>query len=161
MSDYISREAASADSGRNKIKTPFAKIIVEGTPEKPCYNIWYFDPADGECHIGFGSYCLGNVSSWLAEEFEVMEPTTDVEPVRRGRWEECNWVDVDEHGFGTRRTFKAGLRCSQCACVFKKKLLWKRNYCPSCGNKMDLADGTDWQPLPEPPKEENDETIDG
>lgn len=65
-------------------------------------------------------------------------PAADVEPVRNGRWEECDWVDVDEHGFGTRRTFKAGLWCSQCACVFKKKLLWKRDYCPSCGAKMDL-----------------------
>lgn len=69
-------------------------------------------------------------------------PAADVEPVRHGRWEECDWVDVDEHGFGTRRTFKAGLRCSQCACVFKKKLLWKRNYCPSCGAKMKLEDET-------------------
>lgn len=67
-------------------------------------------------------------------------PAADVEPERNGRWEECDWVDVDEHGFGTRRTFKAGLRCSQCACVFKKKLLWKRNYCPSCGNKMNLEE---------------------
>lgn len=50
MSDYISREAASADSDRNKIKTPFARIVVEGTPGKPYYNIWYFDPADGAMH---------------------------------------------------------------------------------------------------------------
>lgn len=70
-------------------------------------------------------------------------PAANIEPVRNGRWEECDWVDVDEHGFGTRRTFKAGLRCSQCACVFKKKLLWKRNYCPSCGAKMDLEDEND------------------
>lgn len=69
-------------------------------------------------------------------------PAADVEPVRNGRWEECDWVDVDEHGFGTRRTFKAGLRCSQCACVFKKELLWKRNWCPNCGAKMEGgADG--------------------
>ena len=143
MSDYISREAASADECKHKIKTPLAKIIVGGIPKKPCYNIWYFDPADGKCHIGFGSYCLDNVFNWLAEEFEVTEPRADVEPVRNGRWEECDWVDVDEHGFGTRRTFKAGLRCSQCACVFKKKLLWKRNYCPSCGSKMDLEGEND------------------
>ena len=70
-------------------------------------------------------------------------PAANIEPVRNGRWEECDWVDVDEHGFGTRRTFKAGLRCSQCACVFKKKLLWKRNYCPSRGAKMDLEDEND------------------
>ena len=77
----------------------------------------------------------------IAIEIEGL-PAADVEPERNGRWEECDWVDVDEHGFGTRRTFKAGLRCSQCACVFKKKLLWKRNYCPSCGAKMCLEDET-------------------
>lgn len=73
----------------------------------------------------------------IAIEIEGL-PAADAEPERNGRWEECDWVDVDEHGFGTIRTFKAGLRCNQCACVFKKKLLWKRNYCPSCGSKMDL-----------------------
>lgn len=86
MSDCISREAASANERKHKIKTQFARIVVGGTPERPCYNIWYFDPADGEYHIGFGSYCLDNVFNWLAEEFEVTEPTTDVEPVRRGNW---------------------------------------------------------------------------
>ena len=30
MSDYISRDAASADECKHKIKTPFAKIIVGG-----------------------------------------------------------------------------------------------------------------------------------
>lgn len=97
MSDYISREAASADSDRNKIKTPFARIVVEGTPGKPYYNIWYFDPADGECHIWFGSYCLDNVFNWLAEEFEITEPHTDVAPVVHGRWEllrKGDWASV-------------------------------------------------------------------
>lgn len=77
------REAASADECKHKIKTPFAKIIVGGTPEKPYYNILYFDPADGECHIGFGSYCLDNVFHWLAEEFEVTESAADAAPVVR------------------------------------------------------------------------------
>lgn len=86
MSDCASLEAVSADERKRKIKTRFARIVVEGTPEKPYYNIWYFDPKDGECHIGFGSYCLDNVFNWLAEEFEVTEPTTDVEPVRHGNW---------------------------------------------------------------------------
>lgn len=86
MSDYISREAASADECKHKIKTPFAKIIVGGTPEKPYYDILYFDPADGKCHIGFGSYLLDYVFQWLTEEFEVAEPCADVEPVRRGNW---------------------------------------------------------------------------
>lgn len=83
MAECIERDAASADSDRNKIKTPFARIVVEGTPGKPCYNIWYFDPANGECHIGFGSYCLDNVFNWLAEEFEITEPYADIAPVVR------------------------------------------------------------------------------
>lgn len=95
MSDYISREAASADSDRNKIKTPFARIVVEGTPGKPYYNIWYFCPADGECHIGFGSYCLDNVFNWLAEEFEITEPHTDVAPVVR--CEDCLFWESGEN----------------------------------------------------------------
>lgn len=136
MSDYISREAESADECKHKIKTPFAKIIVGGTPEKPYYNIWYFDPADGECHIGFGSYCLGNVSSWLAEEFEVMEPTTDVEPVVHGRW--ISLTDCSN----------AGVYCSIChKKVYKEDYAWcnRKNkvrspYCPNCGSKMDLED---------------------
>lgn len=140
MSDYISREAAIADERKHKIKTPFARIVVEGTPEKPYYNIWYFDPTDGECHIGFGSYCLDNVFNWLAEEFEVTEPRADVRLVRNGRWEQADWVDPDGHGFGTVRTPNAGLRCSRCACVFKKNLLWKQAYCPNCGAKMCLED---------------------
>lgn len=83
--------------------------------------------------------CCGYLPEMSEKEFDEF-PTADVEPVRNGQWEECDWFDVDEHGFGTRRTFKAGLRCSQCACVFKKKLLWKRNYCPSCGSEMNLEE---------------------
>lgn len=86
MSDYISLEAASADERKHKIKTQFARIVVGGTPEKPYYNIWYFDPTDGKCHIGFSSYRLDYVFRWLAEEFEATEPCDDVEPVRRGNW---------------------------------------------------------------------------
>ena len=64
-------------------------------------------------------------------------PAANVEPVRHGRWEETDWVEPDGHGFGAIRTPNAGLRCSQCACVFKKELLWKRNWCPNCGARMD------------------------
>ena len=87
--------------------------------------------------------CNQENSTWTPQRVKTLLmrlPAADVEPVRNGRWEECDWVDVDEHGFGTRRTFKAGLRCSQCACVFKKELLWKRNWCPNCGAKMCLED---------------------
>lgn len=116
MSDYISREAAIA-------------FIREQSEEMQKV----FENQGGESGFYADAY------NDLAEDFHRI-PAADVEPVRNGRWEECDWVDVDEHGFGTRRAFKAGLRCSQCACVFKKELLWKRNWCPSCGAKMDLED---------------------
>ena len=131
MSDYISREAASADSDRNKIKTPFARIVVEGTPGKPYYNIWYFDPADGECHIGFGSYRLDYVFRWLADEFEATEPCADVVPVRHGRWIQPPWVY-----YGAKQYV-----CDQCKddeYWRKRSLNYKEKYCPNCGSKMDL-----------------------
>ena len=65
-------------------------------------------------------------------------PSADVAPVRHGRWEEADWVEPDCHGFGNIRTPKAALRCSNCKNCFKKELLWKDNYCPNCGAKMDL-----------------------
>lgn len=115
MSDYISREALTE--------------AFENADADVCESF-----PDGYCDWGFGRQNIRDVIASV--------PTADVEPVRNGQWEECDWVDVDEHGFGTRRTFKAGLRCSQCACVFKKELLWKRNRCPSCGAKMEGgADG--------------------
>ena len=115
MSDYISREARTE--------------AFENADADVCESF-----PDGYCDWGFGRQNIRDVIASV--------PAADVEPERNGRWEECDWVDVDEHGFGTIRTFKAGLRCNQCACVFKKKLLWKRNYCPSCGSKMDLEDET-------------------
>lgn len=138
MSDYISREAASEDECKHKIKTPFARIVVGGTPEKPCYNIWYFDPADGECHIGFGSYRLDYVFRWLAEEFEVTEPRADVRLVRNGQW--ISLTDCSN----------AGVYCSIChKKVYKEDYAWcnRKNkvrspYCPNCGSKMDLEDET-------------------
>lgn len=65
-------------SETTKIKTHFAKIIVGGTAEKPCFNILYFDPTDREYHIGFGSFCLEYVFKWLSEEFEIVDDAVDV-----------------------------------------------------------------------------------
>lgn len=77
--DYPKSYTASADEHKHKIKTSFARIIVEGTPAKPYYNIEYFDPTDKEYHIGFGSYYLDNVFNWFAEEFEITESHTDTD----------------------------------------------------------------------------------
>lgn len=143
MSDYISREAASADESKHKIKTPFAKIIVEGKAGDPYYSILYLDPADGECHIGFSSYYLDNVFGWLATKFEVTEPCADVEPVRRGEWlrTDDDWnslVTIQCSAYGGEWCFE----------IDEDMPTLNYNYCPNCGAKMELED-------------ENDETIDG
>ena len=73
----------------------------------------------------------------VINELEML-PSADVAPVVHSRWEECDYVEPCVHGFGTIRTPDAGLKCKHCAHVFKKQLLWKENYCPNCGAKMDL-----------------------
>ena len=67
-------------------------------------------------------------------------PAADVEPVRHGRWEEADWVEPDHKGFELIRTPKAAWRCSRCCHCFKKELLWKDDYCPNCGARMDGAE---------------------
>lgn len=58
-------------TGEEKIKTRFARIVVGGTPEKPFYEIMYFDPGDDEFHLGYGSFELKFVFGWMKEFFEV------------------------------------------------------------------------------------------
>ena len=57
----------------SKIKTPFAKIIICGTKDKPYYNIMYLDMSDDNYHIGFGSYNIDYVWYWLSNNFEIQE----------------------------------------------------------------------------------------
>lgn len=64
-------------------------------------------------------------------------PTVDLVPVVHGRWIEADWVEMESGGHELIRTPNAALRCSNCRCCFKKKLLWKSSYCPNCGAKMD------------------------
>lgn len=80
-------ECAACGYKPAKIRTHFAKIIVDGTAENPYYNILYYNPADKQYHIGWGSYDLRNVFRWLQEEFEIIggdpvfvDPTPPREP---------------------------------------------------------------------------------
>nr|DAF01512.1 MAG TPA: hypothetical protein [Caudoviricetes sp.] len=70
---------AAEKRNEHKIKTPYARIYVSGTPEKPYYGITYFDLTDGEMHSGFGSYSLDLVFKWFSEEFDVAKPDTPKE----------------------------------------------------------------------------------
>lgn len=82
----VEKEMQSADvcTHKDKIKTSFAKIFVSGTPDRPYFNILYFDPVDQDYHVGFSSYFLEYVFKWLSEEFEIEDaPAADVAPVVR------------------------------------------------------------------------------
>lgn len=110
----------------NKIKTHFAKIIVDGTAEKPYYNILYFDPTDRIYHVGFGSYFLKNVFKWLSEEFEVVGDAFFADPVAHGRW-----IPVPSSDMMTGKAYK----CSECNKM--RYGSYMPNYCQCCGAKMD------------------------
>ena len=84
-------------------------------------------------HIAFKSPFFSDA---LMEEIKAI-PAADVATVRHARWEECHWVEQDGP-YSLVAHPKAAFRCSGCKYVFKKELLWKDNYCPNCGCKMDL-----------------------
>lgn len=132
------KEMQSADvcTHKDKIKTSFAKIFVSGTPDRPYFNILYFDPVDQDYHVGFSSYCLEYVFKWLSEEFEIEDaPATDVVPVVHGRW------------IGAPLCGNDNCRCSACGswhnihANLRGEIMQK--YCPNCGAKMDIKDGGD------------------
>ena len=86
-------QSADVCTHKDKIKTSFAKLFVSGTPDRPYFNILYFDPVDQDYHIGFSSYCLEYVFKWLSEEFEIEDaPAADVAPVTRCK--DCKYLRV-------------------------------------------------------------------
>jgi len=70
------------------------------------------------------------------------QPTINPDDLRpHGRWSETNWVEYDGHSEVITHYEITALKCSNCCCCFKKEALWRRNYCPNCGAKMDGKDG--------------------
>lgn len=65
-----------------KIKTPFAQIVVGGSIEKPYYSIMWLDTASKDFNIGYSSYFLAYVRKWLEVVFEVTEAADVVAVVR-------------------------------------------------------------------------------
>ena len=110
-----------------KIKTHHARIVVDGTAEKPYYSIEWYDPLKKEYYLGYSSYFIANVFNWLAECFEIVDeqPTVDVVEVVHGRWISQKYSDPEGEYYLNH--------CSVC-CVPNAR---KRNYCPDCGAKMD------------------------
>ena len=90
-------------------------------------------------HVGYsGSGEKTMLRAFKADNWIDLEPNFDFSATRMSTERIDQYLDGREGYAWHISVFKAGLRCNQCACVFKKKLLWKRNYCPSCGAKMDL-----------------------
>lgn len=127
----------------NKIKTPYAHIIVEETCEKPYFEIEYYDPEKETTFIGYGSYDLSNVFRWLEENFEVEKPTADVAPVVYGKWE------VHEVDCFTK--FATCTACGEYATDIPEEIREQgfnitahkpvlTRCCPNCGAKMDLEE---------------------
>ena len=149
----MTREEAMMENDNQKmekIKTPFAKMIIDGSREKPYFSILYFDPADKDFYIGYSSYYLDYVFNWLNENFEIVEDRNfalsalrpvsreRVEKVWRGEWE---WYD-EEIGSpleGIEREW--GWRCSKCKAVLPDDFDDPDNppamrFCQWCGAPM-------------------------
>ena len=141
MDEYIEqRESVLAEieneyKNVDKIKTPFAKIIVDGTVEKPYYSILWLDKENKGYNVGYSSYCIDYVFKWLEVVFEIVaadeSPAADVAPVRHGRW-----IEPPRLYYGAKQ-----YECSLCySDTFwnKHSITEKYPHCPNCGAKMDL-----------------------
>ena len=115
MAEYIERE---------KIKTCFAKIIVNNSEDKPYYSIMYWE--NGEMNIGFSSYKLDYVRRWLNEEFEVKR-NVDVVPVVRCK--DCKYA------VETRSSLAR-------FCIFNHMPIRPDDFC-SCGEKKGGGEDND------------------
>ena len=141
----MTREEAMMENDNQKmkkIKTPFAKMIIDGSREKPYFSILYFDPADKDFHIGYSSYYLDYVFNWLNENFEIVEDgnfaITALRPVSRERVEKAwrgEWV---EKPYSTKSERNRVINCKKyiCSACNKSNGRKKNNFCPSCGAHM-------------------------
>lgn len=134
----MTREEAimSTDSQQQeKIKTPFAKVIVDGRGANPYFSILYFDPADKDFHIGYSSYDLDYVFNWLDEEFEIIEngnfalaalrgPTREQVERMRGEW-------INKHSAFDHKIFICA-KCGKQISIQGENL----SFCPACGAPM-------------------------
>ena len=68
-------------------------------------------------------------------------PAADVAPVVHGEWEAADWREYDANSCEVICYPKDGIACTHCRYVFKKDALWKKNFCPNCGAKMDGGNG--------------------
>lgn len=97
------------------------EYLLNGMPE--CYIV-----ESGEI------FCGGVTTPKEINDLEV--EVVDAALVAHGHWEVTDWVEYDGHSECVHHP-KEGLWCSNCKHCFREKLLWERNFCPSCGARMD------------------------
>ncbi len=73
----------------------------------------------------------------LIQAEEKPDKPGDVAPVVHGEWEAADWREYDANSCEVICYPKDGIACTHCRYVFKKDALWKKNFCPNCGAKMD------------------------
>lgn len=78
--------------------------------------------------------------NWTPQRVKTLllrQPAADVAEMVFARWEEADWLEYDAQSCETIRHPKEAIVCTNCRCAFKKDALWRRNFCPNCGAKMD------------------------
>ena len=134
------------DKQKEKIKTPFAKVIVDGRGAYSYFSILYFDRTDNDVDIGYSSYYLNYVFNWLNEEFEIVEDgnstLTALRPVSREQVERVwkgEWVGDNDEKVGTidGPPIKSST-CSVCGnwLVGSDEYDCSGHFCPACGRAM-------------------------
>lgn len=84
--------------------------------------------------------CNAENPNWTPPRVKTLllrQPAADVAPGHHAHWEEADWREYDAQSGETIRFPKAAIVCSNCRNAFKKDALWKRNFCPNCGEKVD------------------------
>ena len=84
--------------------------------------------------------CNAENPNWTPQRVKTLlirQPAADVAEVVLARWEETGWREYDAQIGVTICYPKLAIVCTNCRCAFKKDALWKRNFCPGCGAKMD------------------------
>lgn len=87
--------------------------------------------------------CNAENPNWTPQRVKTLllrQPAADVTEVVPAQWEEADWREYDAQSCETIRYPKAAIVCTNCRCAFKKDALWKRDFCPSCGAKMNGGD---------------------
>lgn len=106
----------------NKIKTHYARIVVDGTAEKPYYSIEWYDHTKNEYFLGYSSYYIGYVFKWLEECFEIVEtPKTNAQKIRAMSDEELANVVANGVGCVLKAPHCMDVDCAPCILKWLKQ----------------------------------------